>query len=111
MMKYTKKHKPKKTSIVVAKKKSQYLPNHEKLRNMLVNGLNPTITFYFNSHALKATAKNTKGNIKRIVRPTKTIVLNDQFLKDYKGRRKSTSRVLQDIHDIAHDEGAVFFKI
>lgn len=84
--------------------------NHDKLKRLLNQNKNPQITFYFEPHGVKASAKDERGRIKRIRRPSKVINISPLFLSNHRGSIKSEKQLYQDIKDMAHDMGATSFK-
>ena len=107
-----KRHVSKKTVVQASRRVFAPLPTHVKVARLLSKKqIEPTITFYFKPHAIHATAKDDNGITKAIKDPSKSIILTDAFLQDYKGKRKSSRAIAKDIEDMAHDLGADRFVI
>lgn len=98
----------KKSKPIVFKKR---IPLHVKLHRLLQQGKNPVVTFYFEPRAINFSAKDSDNNLKELVRPTQVVSLNEQFIKDNKGRRRPTKQIARDIHDLCHDYGASMFVV
>lgn len=99
-MSVKKKYYPKKTKVQASNRVFVPQPTYIKVEQMLRYQETPVVKFYFKPHDIHTTKD-----------PSKTIVLSDDFLHDYQGRRKSAKTLANDIEDMAHDYGADRFVI
>jgi|TARA_R110000822_G_scaffold152112_1_gene291277 hypothetical protein len=89
----------KKTIIRATRVDPSLLLKQKRIKDVLKVGDNPTITFYYTRP------------VGCKVFPRTMVTLQDVFLRDYKGKKKSPKKLIYELDEMQEDMGAIGYSI